>query len=66
MAIHRRRHARYAARAGREAAALTMSAAFSAIMMIGALVLPETSVGMIDASTTRKPANLFVHIGCSQ
>jgi hypothetical protein len=32
-----------------------MSAAFSAIMMTGALVLPEVIVGMIDASTTRKP-----------
>ena len=30
------------------------TAAFSAIMMVGALVLPDTSVGMIDASTTRK------------
>jgi hypothetical protein len=49
------RGASYAARAGREAAALTMSAAFSAIMMTGALVLPEVIVGMIDASTTRKP-----------
>lgn len=31
-----------------------MSTAFSAIMMVGALVLPVISCGMIDASTTRK------------
>ena len=30
-----------------------MSAAFSAIMIVGALVLEETTVGMIEASTTR-------------
>jgi hypothetical protein len=30
------------------------SAAFSATMMVGALVLPEVNVGKIDASTTRK------------
>ena len=35
-------------------AAKMSTAAFSAIMMVGALVLPDTSVGMIDASTTRK------------
>ena len=33
-----------------------MSAAFSAIMMTGALVLPEMMVGMIEASTTRRPS----------
>jgi hypothetical protein len=33
-----------------------MSAAFSPIMMVGALVLPPISVGMIEASTTRKPS----------
>ena len=32
-----------------------MRAAFSPIMIDGALVLPEVSVGMIEASATRKP-----------
>ena len=36
--------------------ALIMSAAFSPIMMVGALVLPPISVGMIEASTTRNPS----------
>ena len=34
-----------------------MSLAFSAIITTGALVLPETSVGMIEQSTTRKPGH---------
>ena len=33
-----------------------MWAAFSPIMMAGALVLPEVSVGMIEASATRSPS----------
>jgi len=33
-----------------------MSAAFSAIMMVGALVFDDTRRGMIEASTTRNPA----------
>ncbi|WP_374940370.1 hypothetical protein [Mesorhizobium sp. INR15] len=31
-----------------------ISAAFSAIMMTGELVLPDTMVGMIEGSTTRR------------
>ena len=37
------------------AASNTMRAAFSPIIIDGALVLPEVSVGMIEASATRKP-----------
>ena len=37
-------------------AALMRSAAFSAIMMVAALVLDETTCGMIEASTTRSPS----------
>ena len=36
-------------------AASIRSAHFSPIMMQAALVLPETTVGMIEASATRKP-----------
>src|SRR3954449_4756077 len=42
--------------AGQTAALSTISAAFSPIMIDGALVLPDVSVGMIEASATRRPA----------
>lgn len=35
---------------------IIICATFSAIAMVGALVLPDTIDGMIDASTTRKPS----------
>jgi hypothetical protein len=38
------------------AARRIMSAAFSPIMIAGALVLPEVRVGMIEASATRRPS----------
>src|SRR5271157_5110460 len=37
-----------------DASSRIMSAAFSAIMIVGAFVLPRTIVGMTDASTTRR------------
>jgi hypothetical protein len=40
---------------GQGAVFSSMSAAFSAIMIDGALVLPDVSVGMIEASAIRKP-----------
>jgi hypothetical protein len=36
--------------------AIPMSAAFSPITIDGALVLPDVSVGMIEASSIRRPA----------
>src|SRR5215472_8389223 len=40
----------------RTGAALIRSAAFSPIMMVAALVFPFTMVGIMEASTTRRPA----------
>ena len=41
--------------AARAASSRIMSTAFSAIITTGALVLPDTSVGMTEQSTTRRP-----------
>src|SRR5947207_4606557 len=50
-----RRHRSFASKDGQVAAFNTMSAAFSPIMIDGALVLPDVSVGMIEASAIRRP-----------
>jgi hypothetical protein len=38
-------------------AAVIKSEAFSPIMIVGALVLPDEILGIIEASATRKPRN---------
>ena len=40
----------------RAASSSTIAAHFSPIMMLGALVLPATTCGMMEASATRNPA----------
>ena len=50
-----RRNRSFASKDGQVAAYSTMSAAFSPIMIDGALVLPDVSVGMIEASAMRRP-----------
>ena len=52
---HYRRPSTRPTRKPHAAASSTMSDAFSPIMIEGALVLPEVSVGMIEASATRSP-----------
>jgi len=47
---------RSCSRMGQAAVFSIMSAAFSPIMIDGALVLPDVSVGMIEASATLRPA----------
>jgi len=42
--------------AGYRASARIIAAAFSAIIAVGVLVLPEVMAGMTEASTTRSPA----------
>jgi len=51
-----RRNRPFASGDGQVAVFSIMSAAFSPIMIDGALVLPDVSVGMIEASATRRPA----------
>src|SRR5437868_10592439 len=50
-------HAPTTSAAGRRTAACIICAAFSPIIIAGALVLPLMSVGMMDASTTRRPCS---------
>ena len=49
------RSRRFAFENGQSAVFSSMSAAFSPIMIDGALVLPDVSVGMIEASAIRRP-----------
>ncbi len=56
LATALRRNRSFASKDGQVAAYSTMSAAFSPIMIDGALVLPDVSVGMIEASAMRRPA----------
>jgi hypothetical protein len=51
------RNRSFASKDGHVAVFSTMSAAFSPIMIDGALVLPDVSVGMIEASATRRPGS---------
>ena len=53
LAAHRLRHGRLQGPVA--ASSRIIRAAFSAIIRVGEQVLPETMVGMIDASTTRSP-----------
>jgi hypothetical protein len=46
----------FAQRGGQLASSKIIAAAFSAIIAVGVLVLPDVIVGMTDASATRKPA----------
>lgn len=57
-----------AAAEGQAACCKIRAAAFSPIIIDGALVLPEVSVGMVEASATRKPgdsvnAQPCIHLG---